>query len=278
MIKHYTAVIFAFEFISSKALKCRNLKTPFVSCRLFQLILTSFLGFHPISADSAHKKLAFRLKTSMTFSPFLPQKMTEMTTLAYRDTTAENRAIWRSEFTEAFRALHEDYMTRLDEIHMEAESSYAVTMQQQQTTSSKDTFELQHFAMETQRTTEQITFLNTRIAELTTKVAQYESRLTQVTSEKTRTVEEWSATKTRLQTELETYRTELVNTKNEVRAVEHALKMGGTMMRPIGNTAIARSLFEVCLLLSALLMFVHILKNECEVKEQKVEVIREDSL
>ena len=98
------------------------------------------------------------------------KKMTEMTTLAYRDTTAENRAIWRSEFTEAFRALHEDYMTRLDEIHMEAESSFAVTVQQQQTTSSKDTFEIQHFSMETQRSTEQINFLNTRIAELTTKV------------------------------------------------------------------------------------------------------------
>lgn len=226
MVKHCSAVIFAFEFISSKALKCTNLRTPVVSCTLFQVIFTSLLGFHPISADSVHEKQPFRLKTIMAFSLSLPQKMTEMTTLAYRDTTAENRAIWRSEFTEAFRALHEDYMTRLDEIHMEAESSYAVTMQQQQTTSSKDTFELQHFAMETQRTTEQITFLNTRIAELTTKVAQYESRLTQLTSEKTRTVEEWSATKTRLETELETYRTELVNTKNEVRAVEHALMMG----------------------------------------------------
>lgn len=48
-------------------------------------------------------------------------------------------------------------------------------------------------------------------------------------------------------------------------------------MRPIGN-AIARRVFEVCLLLSALLIFVHILENECEVKEQRVEVIREDSV
>merc|ERR1719229_1259671 len=146
-------------------------------------------------------------------------KMTEMTTLAYRDTTAENRAIWRSEFTEAFRALHEDYMTRLDEIHMEAESTFAVNVQQQQTTSSKDTFELQHFSMETQRSTEQITFLNSRIAELTTKVAQYESRLTQMTSEKTRLTEEWTSTRSRLQTELETYRTELVNTRAEVQTI-----------------------------------------------------------
>ncbi len=78
---------------------------------------------------------------------------------------------------------------------------------------------MSHFAMETQRTTEQITFLNTRIAELTMKVTQYESKFTQLTSEKTRITQEWSSTRTRLQTELDTYRTELVNTKQEVRVL-----------------------------------------------------------
>ena len=52
------------------------------------------------------------------------QELKELSALAYRDTTNENREFWKSELSNAVRDIQNEYASRLDGIKIELNANY----------------------------------------------------------------------------------------------------------------------------------------------------------
>lgn len=58
------------------------------------------------------------------FGCFLLQELKELSALAYRDTTAENREFWKNELSQAIRDIQQEYDMKVDQIRGEMETFY----------------------------------------------------------------------------------------------------------------------------------------------------------
>ena len=52
------------------------------------------------------------------------QELKELSALAYRDTTAENREFWKNELSQAIRDIQQEYDIKVDQIRGEMETFY----------------------------------------------------------------------------------------------------------------------------------------------------------
>ncbi|XP_041367930.1 60 kDa neurofilament protein-like [Gigantopelta aegis] len=102
------------------------------------------------------------------------QEMKELASLAYRDTTAENREFWKSELSQAIRDIQNEYDAKCDQIKAELDSFYNLKIQEFRTGSTKQNMEVSHAKEETKKYIKQLQDTRARLADLEARNSQLE--------------------------------------------------------------------------------------------------------
>lgn len=104
-------------------------------------------------------------------------ELKELASLAYRDSTSENRDFWKAELAQAIQDIQCEYDTKLESVKTELASMYSVKMSEYKTTQSSTTVEVssvreEHSRVKTQMAAlrEQVPVLEARNTELETQI------------------------------------------------------------------------------------------------------------
>lgn len=112
------------------------------------------------------------------------QELKELSALAYRDTTAENREFWKNEMGQALREIQNVYDDKMDAMRGELEAYYNVKIQEFRTGSTRQNMETQHLKEETKRLRTQMTELRDKLADLDARNQQLQRELDALRREK----------------------------------------------------------------------------------------------
>ncbi|KAH9500744.1 hypothetical protein Btru_076379 [Bulinus truncatus] len=104
------------------------------------------------------------------------QELKELSALAYRDTTAENREFWKNELSQAIRDIQQEYDLKVDQIRGEMETFYNLKVQEFRTGATKQNMEATHAREETKKLHKQLSDSRTRLADLEARNAQLEKQ------------------------------------------------------------------------------------------------------
>nr|CAA60122.1 neurofilament protein NF70 [Cornu aspersum] len=104
------------------------------------------------------------------------QELKELSALAYRDTTAENREFWKNELSQAIRDIQQEYDMKVDQIRGEMETFYNLKVQEFRTGATKQNMEVTHAREETKKLHKQLGDLRTRNSDLEARNAQLEKQ------------------------------------------------------------------------------------------------------
>jgi intermediate filament protein if len=104
------------------------------------------------------------------------QELKELSALAYRDTTAENREFWKNELSQAIRDIQQEYDMKVDQIRGEMETFYNLKVQEFRTGATKQNMEVTHAREETKKLHKQLGDFRTRNADLEARNAQLEKQ------------------------------------------------------------------------------------------------------
>jgi intermediate filament protein if len=105
------------------------------------------------------------------------QELKELSALAYRDTTAENREFWKNEMGQALREIHQVYDDKLDAMRGELETFYNLKVQEFRTGATRQNMETAHNKEEVKKLKTTITENRNRLADLDAKNAQLQREL-----------------------------------------------------------------------------------------------------
>lgn len=97
-----------------------------------------------------------------------------MSSLAYRDTTAENRNFWRAELSQALQEIQQEYDSKVEDIKTELESVYTLRMQEVRTNNTRGNLENTHIKEENKRLKALLNELRDRVPLLEAKVSKFE--------------------------------------------------------------------------------------------------------
>jgi intermediate filament protein if len=100
------------------------------------------------------------------------QELKELSALAYRDTTSENREFWKNEMGQAMREIQEVYDGKLDSMKGEMETFYNLKMQEFRTGTTKQAMETEHAKEETKRLRLQLNDLRDKMTDLEARNSQ----------------------------------------------------------------------------------------------------------
>ncbi|CAG5134415.1 unnamed protein product, partial [Candidula unifasciata] len=104
------------------------------------------------------------------------QELKELSALAYRDTTSENREFWKNELSQAIRDIQQEYDMKVDQIRGEMETFYNLKVQEFRTGATKQNMEVTHAREETKKLHKQLGDLRTRNSDLEARNAQLEKQ------------------------------------------------------------------------------------------------------
>ncbi|BFZ05555.1 hypothetical protein BsWGS_08594 [Bradybaena similaris] len=104
------------------------------------------------------------------------QELKELSALAYRDTTAENREFWKNELSQAIRDIQQEYDNKVDQIRGEMETFYNLKVQEFRTGATKQNMEVTTIREETKKLHKQLGDCRTRMQDLEARNAQLEKQ------------------------------------------------------------------------------------------------------
>lgn len=104
------------------------------------------------------------------------QELKELSALAYRDTTAENREFWKNELSQAIRDIQQEYDIKVDSIRGEMETFYNLKVQEFRTGATKQNMEVTHAREETKKLHKQLGDSRGRLNDLEARNAQLEKQ------------------------------------------------------------------------------------------------------
>jgi len=125
-----------------------------------------------LQVDAENRRQALEDELEFLKSIF-EQELKELTDLAYRDTTTENREFWKNEMGPALREIQQMYDGKLDNLKDEMETMYNLKVQEFRTGASRQTIDAAH-------TKEEITRLKTITGDLKGKMNELEARNAQL--------------------------------------------------------------------------------------------------
>ncbi|PAA90974.1 hypothetical protein BOX15_Mlig002432g3 [Macrostomum lignano] len=129
-------------------------------------------------------------------------ELKELSALAYRDTTSENREFWKNEMAQALHEIQREYDSKLDVVRSEMESQYSIKVQEARTSNTRDNMELTHLKEENRRIKSQIGDARNRIPELEARNAQLEREIEDLRRELEETMRSSELEKNQLQADL----------------------------------------------------------------------------
>jgi len=101
----------------------------------------------------------------------------------YRDSTAENRQAWTSEFKAKFRKIQESFEERIQEVQHDVNESMSLKIRQNVGAASKDQFEMTMIKTETTALSSRFSELNSRISSLNYQITQQEMEIKTIQTE-----------------------------------------------------------------------------------------------
>lgn len=104
------------------------------------------------------------------------QELKELSALAYRDTTAENREFWKNELSQAIRDIQQEYDIKVDQIRGEMETFYNLKVQEFRTGATKQNMEVTHAREEVKKLQKMLSDSRGRLADLEARNAQLEKQ------------------------------------------------------------------------------------------------------
>ncbi|GFN79721.1 intermediate filament protein [Plakobranchus ocellatus] len=104
------------------------------------------------------------------------QELKELSALAYRDTTAENREFWKNELSQAIRDIQQEYDLKVDQIRGEMETFYNLKVQEFRTGATKQNMEVTHAREEVKKLQKMLSDSRGRLADLEARNAQLEKQ------------------------------------------------------------------------------------------------------
>jgi intermediate filament protein if len=125
-----------------------------------------------LQVDAENRRQALEDELEFLKSIF-EQELKELTDLAYRDTTTENREFWKNEMGPALREIQQMYDGKLDNLKDEMETMYNLKVQEFRTGASRQGIDSAH-------SKEEITRLKTITSDLKGKMNELESRNAQL--------------------------------------------------------------------------------------------------
>jgi len=94
------------------------------------------------------------------------QELKELQSMAYRDTTSENREYWKNEMGQALREIQQAYDEKIDGIRTEMEGYYNLKVQEVRTGAARNTMESGHTKEESKRLKTQLGSVRDRLGDL----------------------------------------------------------------------------------------------------------------
>lgn len=140
-------------------------------------------------------------------------------TVIGNESSEEKRRAWRSKFAGALRQLHDDYMARLDQVHLEAERTFSEKLAErsgEESDRSAASGIVSQLAAVNVRSAAQVDRLSSRIADLTARVAQKEAELEALQKERSASGSEHKERQKELREELRGAKAELEKSKLQV--------------------------------------------------------------
>lgn len=137
------------------------------------------------------------------------QELKELSALAYRDTTAENREFWKNEMGQALREIQQVYDEKLDAMRGEMETFYNLKIQEFRTGATRQNMETIHSKEETKRLRGQISELRDKFNDLEARNSQLQRELDSLRREKEERERELEEENTELKGEVAKLRAEM---------------------------------------------------------------------
>jgi intermediate filament protein if len=107
----------------------------------------------------------------------------DMANRVYRDSTAENRQAWTSEFKAQFRKIQESFEERVQEVQHDVSESMSLKIRQNVGNASRDQFEMTMIKTETSALSSRMSELNSRINSITISITQHEMDIKTIETE-----------------------------------------------------------------------------------------------
>uniref|UniRef100_A0A0B7B7Z5 IF rod domain-containing protein n=1 Tax=Arion vulgaris TaxID=1028688 RepID=A0A0B7B7Z5_9EUPU len=134
------------------------------------------LSNETISRLDAENKYQTLLEEMEFLKSVHEQELKELSALAYRDTTAENREFWKTELSQAIRDIQQEYDAKADQTRREMESFYNLKVQEFRTGATKQNMEVTHAREETKKLHKQLSDSRTRMSDLEARNALLEKQ------------------------------------------------------------------------------------------------------
>lgn len=111
------------------------------------------------------------------------QELRELAQLAYRDTTNDNRELWKSEMGSALKQLQDSYDEKLDNLRGEMDTFYNLRVQEFRTAGNRVGMDVSHSKEEITRVRNQIADLRAKINDLDSKNAAIQREIDEIKRE-----------------------------------------------------------------------------------------------
>ncbi|KAL5012424.1 hypothetical protein ScPMuIL_010975 [Solemya velum] len=102
------------------------------------------------------------------------QELKELSSLAYRDTTAENREFWKNELSQAIRDIQNEYDAKVEQLRGDMEGYYNLKVQEFRTGATKQNMEVTHVREENKKMIKEMSGLRGKLADLEARNAHLE--------------------------------------------------------------------------------------------------------
>lgn len=140
------------------------------------------------------------------------QEMKELAALAYRDTTSENRAYWKSEMGQALREIQQVYDDKIDDMRGQMENYVELKVREVRTGATQQNMESIHLKEDNKRIRGQMGSLQDRLSDLDARNAQLARELEALRREK-------DDIERRLQQQNNDLQEDLIKTRAELEAI-----------------------------------------------------------
>jgi len=147
------------------------------------------------------------------------QELKELSALAYRDTTTENREFWKNEMGQALREIQQIYDEKMDCLRGEMETNYNLKIQEFRNGATRQNMETVHSKEETKRLRNQLTELKDKVNDLDGKNAMLLRELEILRREKEERERELEDENNNLKTMVATLRAEMDAILAELRTI-----------------------------------------------------------
>jgi len=147
------------------------------------------------------------------------QELKELSALAYRDTTAENREFWKNEMGQALREIHQVYDDKLDCMRGELETFYNLKVQEFRTNATRNNMETVHSKEENKKLKSSITECRDKLGDLDAKNNQLQRELDALRREKEERERQLEAENNELKVEVIKLRAEMEAILRELQSI-----------------------------------------------------------